>query len=329
MFDVFASLVGATLSFFKTQRELALENLALRHQIGVLKRTLGTRRVCLKPSDRKLWVVLSRLWSEWQQALAILQPATVIRWHRQGFRRYWACKSRRRFGRPELDREMRTLIRKMSTSNPTWGAPRIRNELAKIGINLSRSTVAKYMFRQRKPPSPTWRSFLDNHVKGLVSLDLLILAHDRRRILHFNVTSSPSAEWTALQVVQAFPDDSAPRYLLRDRDCIYGRYFRHRVKNLGTKEVLTAARSPWQNPYVERLIGSIRRECLDHVIVLNEQHLRRVLRSYFQYYHRSRCHLSLEGDAPEARAIQGPELGEVIELPEVGGLHHRYVREAA
>ena len=228
-------------------------------------------------------------------------------------------------------------------ANPTWGAPRIRNELAKIGINVSRSTVAKYMVRQRKPPSPTWRTFLDNHVKDLVSLDffvvptatfrvlfiLLVLAHDQRRILHFNVTSSPSAAWTAQQVVQAFPGDSAPRYLLRDRDCIYGEYFRRRVKNLGIKEVLSAARSPWQNPYVERLIGSIRRECLDRVILLNEQHLRRILRSYLEYYHRSRCHLSLDGDAPVPRAVQGPEMGQVIELSEVGGLHHRYVREAA
>jgi len=343
MFTVSSSLLGAFHSYFKTQRELALENLALRHQIGVLKRTLGTKRVCLKPSDRRLWVVLSRLWSRWQQALAFVQPATVIRWHREGFRRFWARKSRRREGRPELDRDVRALIRKMSASNSTWGAPRIRNELAKVSIKVSRSTVAKYMVRQRKLPSPTWRSFLDNHAKDLVSLDffvvptatfrvlfvLLILAHDRRRILHFNVTSSPSAQWTAQQVVQAFPNDSIPRHLLRDRDCIYGKYFRRRVKNLGIKEVLTAARSPWQNPYVEWLSGSIRRECLDRVIVLNEQHLRRILRSYFQYYHRSRCHLSLEGDAPVPRAAQGPELGQVIELPEVGGLHHRYVRAEA
>ena len=204
MFTVSSSLLGAFHSYFKTQRELALENLALRHQIGVLKRTLGTKRVCLKPSDRRLWVVLSRLWSGWQQALAFVQPATVIRWHREGFRRFWARKSRRREGRPELDREVRALIRQMSASNPTWGAPRIRNELAKIGIRVSRSTVAKYMIRQRKRPSPTWRAFLNSHVKDLVSLDflvvpiatfrvlfvLLILEHGRRRILHFNVTSS-------------------------------------------------------------------------------------------------------------------------------------------
>ena len=343
MLNLLWCLLLAARSLLNTQRELALENLALRHQIGVLKRTLGNRRPHLNRWDRGLWVVLSRVWTGWQQVLAIVQPATVIRWHREGFRRFWARKSRRRDGRPALDREMRALIRKMSISNVTWGAPRICNELAKIGIKVSRSTVAKYMVRHRKPPSPTWRAFLDNHVKDLVSLDffvvptatfrvlfvLLILAHDRRRILHFNVTSSPSAAWTAQQVVQAFLGDSAPRYLLRDRDCIYGEYFRRRVKNLGIKEVLSAARSPWQNPYVERLIGSIRRECLDHVIVLNEQHLRRILRSYLEYYHRSLCHLSLDGDAPEPRIVQGPELGRVIALPEVGGLHHRYVRKAA
>ena len=172
------------------------------------------------------------------------------------------------------------------------------------------------------------------HVKDFVSIDffavptatfrvlfvLLILSHDRRRVVHFNVTSSPSAEWTAQQIVQAFPEDTAPRYLLRDRDGIYGGYFRHRVHNLDIEEVLTAASSPWQSPYVERLVGSVRRECLDHVIVVNEQHLRRILRRYFAYYHRARCHLSLVGDSPEPRAVQGPELGRVIELPEVGGL---------
>jgi putative transposase len=344
MLNLLWCLVLASRSLLATHRDLALENLALRHQVAVLKRTVGTRRPHLNRWDRGLWVVLCRLWSGWQEALAIVQPATVIRWHRKGFRRFWSKKSRaRRSGRPALDREIRSLIRRMSKANVTWGAPRIRNELAKIGIEVSRSTVAKYRVRHRKTPSPNWRSFLDNHVKTLVSLDffvvptatfrvlfvLLILAHDRRRVVHFNVTSDPSAEWTAQQLVQAFPDETAPRYLLRDRDRVYGKYFRRRVKDLGIEEVLTAPCSPWQSPYVERLIGSVRRDCLDHVIVLNERHLRRVLRSYFDYYHRSRCHLSLEGDAPEPRAIQGPELGRVIELPEVGGLHHRYVREAA
>ena len=228
MFTVFVSLVGAALSYFKTQQNLAVENLALRHQIGILKRTLGKRRVRFKPSDRRLWVMLFRLWSGWQQALAIVQPATVIRWHREGFRRFWTRKSRRGDGRPALEREFLALIRKMSIANVTCGAPRIRNELAKIGITVSRSTVAKYMVRHREPPSPNWRTFLDNHVTSLVSLDffvvptatfrvlfvLLILGHDRRRILHFNVTSSPSAAWTAQQVVQTFPEETAPRYLL-------------------------------------------------------------------------------------------------------------------
>jgi putative transposase len=344
MFRLLVCLLAAARSLLKAQRELALENLALRHQIGVLKRRVGKRRPQLNSWDRGLWVVLSRIWNGWQEVLAIVQPATVIRWHREGFRRFWSKKSRAgRSGRPALDRELRALIRKMSRANATWGAPRIRNELAKIGIQVSRSTVAKYMVRHKKPPSPTWRSFLDNHVKTLVSLDffvvptatfrvlfvMLILAHERRRVVHFNVTSDPSAEWTARQVVQAFSHDTAPRYLLRDRDGVYGKHFRRRVKNLGIQEVLSAPRSPWQSPYVERLIGSVRRDCLDHVIVLNECHLRRVLKSYFEYYHRSRCHLSLDGDAPEARAVHPPEKGTVIELPEVGGLHHRYVREAA
>ncbi len=199
------------------------------------------------------------------------------------------------------------------------------------------------MVRQRKPPSQTWRTFLENHVKELVSTDFfvvptvsfrilfvfVVLAHDRRRAIHFNVTVHPTAEWTAQQIAEAFPWDSAPRYLLHDRDAIYGESFQKRVREIGIREVLTAPQSPWQNPYVERLIGSIRRECLDHVIVLNESSLRRILKSYFQYYERTRTHLALEKDAPEGRAIQPPEVGVVIEFPEVDGLHHRYERRAA
>jgi transposase InsO family protein len=231
----------------------------------------------------------------------------------------------------------------MSRANPTWGSPRITGELAKIGIVVAKSTVEKYMVRRPGPPSPTWRAFLKNHVNDLVSIDffvvptvmfnvlyvLVVLAHDRRRVVHFNVTASPTASWTAQQVVEAFPWDEAPRYLLRDRDGIYGREFRRRVHNMGIKEVLIAPRSPWQSPFVERLIGSIRRECLDHVIILNEGHLRRILSRYFAYYHRSRTHLSLEMDCPEPRAVQPPEMGDVIERSEVGGLHHRYERRAA
>jgi transposase InsO family protein len=240
-------------------------------------------------------------------------------------------------------KDVRDLIRTMSLANPLWGAPRVHGELLKLGINVSQPTVAKYMVRHRKPPSQTWRTFLANHVKDLVSVDFftvpaatfrvffvfIVLAHDRRRIIHFNVTEQPTAAWTAQLIVEAFPWDKAPRYLLRDRDGIYGRYFRRRVSGMGIDEVSIAARSPWQSPYVERLIGSIRRECLDHMILLNEQHLRRIIASYLRYYHGARTHLPLEKDAPDARAVQPPDRGKVVALPHVGGLHHEYVRLAA
>jgi transposase InsO family protein len=231
----------------------------------------------------------------------------------------------------------------MSRANPLWGAPRIHGELVKLGIDLSQTTVAKYMIRHPRPSSPSWRAFLDNHLKSLVSIDFftvptvrfrilfvfLVLSLDRRRIVHFNVNEHPSAEWAGRQLVEAFPWDTVPRYLIRDRDGIYGQDFTRCVNALGIKQVLIAPRSPWQNPYVERVIGSIRRECLDHVVVFSENHLRRVLRSYLRYYHVSRTHLALGKDAPEPREVQPPGLGKVVAFPEVGGLHHRYSRAAA
>jgi transposase InsO family protein len=231
----------------------------------------------------------------------------------------------------------------MSRANPTWGAPRIVEELRKVGIDVAKATVETYRVRPRKPTSPTWKTFLKNHVQDLVALDffvvstvthtilfvLVILAHERRRIVHLHVTEHPTAEWTAQQVVEAFPRDEAPRYLLRDRDRIYGASFRRRVRNMGIEEVLIAPRSPWQNPYVERVIGSIRREVLDHVIVLRERHLTRLLTEYMAYSHRFRTHLSLAMDCPESRPVELPEAGDVIGLPEVGGLHHHYERRAA
>lgn len=242
-----------------------------------------------------------------------------------------------------MDRDLVGLIRRMSRANVTWGAPRIRNELEKLGIEVAVSAVARYMVKRRKPSSPSWRAFLDNHVKDLVAIDFftvptatfgvllgfLVLAHDRRRVLHFNVTANPSAEWTPRQLVQAFPEERAPRFLVRDRDGTYGDRVRRTLEVLGIEEVVTAARSPWQNAFAERLIGSLRRECLDHIVILGELHLLRILAGYFEYYNRTRCHLSLAGDAPEPRPEQGPELGRVIELPEVGGSHHRYERAAA
>jgi transposase InsO family protein len=338
--NLFRSLVLAGLAFFRTRRQLAIEILALRHQLGVLQRSV--KRPRLTSADRGLWVLLSRTWARWSDALIIVKPATVIRWHRAGFRWYWAWRSRAKGGRPALDPEVRALIRRMATAN-LWGAPRIHGELLKLGIQVSEATVSKYMPRQRKPPSQTWRTFLDNHVKELVSVDFfavptvffhvlfvfVVLAHDRRRILSLNVTSSPSAAWTANQIVQAFPWETAPRYLLRDRDKIYGTSFRKRVRDLGIKEVAIARRSPWQSPYVERIIGTLRRELLDHAIVLNKAHLRWLLRRYVaEYYHPCRTHLSLGKDSPDPRSVEPSELGEVVELPVVGGLHHRYTRRA-
>jgi transposase InsO family protein len=330
-------------SIFHSRVALQLENLALRHQIGVLQRS-SRKRPKLTLVDRFLWVWLSRTWSGWRSALALVKPETVVAWHRKGLRLFWTWKVRHgQPGRPIISREVRDLIRKMCRENPYWGAPRIHGELLKLGINIGESSVSKYMVRSRKPPSQTWRTFLENHAQQLVSIDFftvptirfqvlyvfLVLAHDRRRILHFNVTAHPTAEWTGQQLREALPFDQLPRYLLRDRDTIFGDDFREQVRDMGICEVLSAPRSPWQRAYVERVIGSIRRECLDHVIVLHENALRRTLKSYFDYYHRSRTHLSLRKDSPEPRAIQPPEMGTIVTVPQVGGLHHRYERRAA
>src|SRR2546422_9382871 len=326
-----SSFLSMLRSCFRTRADMQIEILALRHQLAVLQRRTN-KRARVSTADRLLWVILSRLWEQWRLALVIVKPATVIAWQRKGFRLYWRWKSRaEKSGRPCISREIRELVRQMSIANPLWGAPRIQGELLKLGIEVSQATVAKYIVRQRKPPSQTWRTFLNNHVKELVSTDFfvvptlsfrvlfvfLVLAHHRRRVLHFNVTAHPTSGWTAQQIAEAFPWDSAPRYLLHDRDSIYGGPFRQRVRGMGVREVLTAPRSPWQNPYAERLIGSIRRECLDHIIVFSESSLRRTLKSYFDYYLHARTHLALSKDTPEPRAIQPPQLGQVVEVPEV------------
>jgi len=325
---------------FRSRASLAAENLALRQQLLVLHRSV--KRPEVRPSDRIFWSWLSRVWSGWRSALLIVQPATVVHWHRQGFRLYWRWKSRRKPGRPKVDREVRDLIRRMSRENTTWGAPRIVSELLLLGHAVAESTVAKYMVRQPKPPSQTWRTFLENHAGQTASIDFftvptvtfrvlyvfLVLRHDRRRVVHFNVTTSPTAQWTAQQIVEAFPFEQAPRFLLRDRDGIYGQDFRDRVEHMGIEQVRIAFRSPWQSPYVERLIGSIRRECLDHVIVFNEEHLRRILSEYITYYHEARAHLSLERNSPIPRPLCPPERGEVVAKAYLGGLHHCYSRAA-
>ena len=329
---------------FPSRRSLILENFALRRQLAAYKRS--GKRPRLRQSDRMILVWLSRCWVDWRSATVIVQPKTVVGWHRNAFRRYWRCKSRQRGrkpGRPRLTREVRKLVTEMKQSNPIWGAPRVHGELLKLGIEISERSISRLLQMIRKPPSQSWRVFLANHATDLVSLDFftvptigfkilyvfVVLEHERRRVVHFNVTTNPTAFWTAQQMIEAFPYDTAPRYLLRDRDGIYSAEFRERVEGMGIKEVLTAQRSPWQNPFAERLIGSVRRECLDHVIVLNRRHLRRILTSYFDYYHRSRTHLGLDKEAPIEREVQGPERGKIVAFPEVGGLHHRYERRAA
>lgn len=320
---------------------LAAENLALRQQLAVYQRKI--KRPKLRKRDRLFWVCLSRLWSGWRSPLVLVQPATVVKWHRAGFRLYWRWKSRsKKIGRPKVEPAIRDLIRRMSRENPTWGAPHIQSELLLLGHDVAESTVASYLVRGRKPPSPTWRTFLNNHVTELVGIDFfvvptatfrllycfIVLAHDRRKVVHFNVTEHPTAQWTAQQLVEAFPFDTAPRYLIRDRDGIYGDYFQKRVQNLGIQQVPMAARSPWQNSYAERIIGSIRRECLNFMIVLSAAHLKRILTAYFEYYHLSRTHLSLNRHAPVPREIEPPECGPVRAIPLVDGLHHRYTRRA-
>lgn len=338
---MFKLLVTLLRSLLLPRSALVLENLALRHQLAVLLRS--ARRPRLQQSDRMFWAWLSRIWSGWRSSLFIVKPETVIRWHNQGFKLYWRWLSRpRRTGRPKIPLELRELIRQMSCDNPTWGVPRIQDELALLGIHVAESTIRKYRIHGKKPPSQTWRSFLKNHVKDIAAIDfftvhtisfrvlycLIVLRHDRRRLVHFNVTAHPTAAWTAQQIIEAFPVDEAPKHLLRDRDGIYGKCFQQRLKHMGIKDVVIAPRSPWQNPFAERVIGSIRRECLDHVILLSEAHLIRILTEYIDYYHTARPHQSLDHNAPIPRSVQPSEQGRVVAEPVLGGLHHRYRRAA-
>ena len=310
------------ISLFSKQ-QLVLENLALGHQLMVYQR--NQKKLKLNNHDRAIWALLSKFLKNWKDVLVIVKSKTVIKWHRKGFKLYWRWKSRnKRIGRNRTDPYIIKLIKHMSKENPLWGAPRIHGELLKLGIEVSETTVQRYMVKHRKPPSQTWRTFLDNHVKDLISVDFMIvptitfkliyvfiiLFHGRRKKIHFNVTDSPTAAWTGQQIVEAFPFDSAPKYMIRDRDGIYGSEFRRKVDALNINEIQIALRSPWQNPYVERVIGTIRRDCHDHIIVLNERHLKRILNEYIEkYYHPCRTHLSLNKDCPEYREVETPELG--------------------
>jgi putative transposase len=339
---VLSALFASATSAFRTRAALQLEILALRHQLGVLQRSV--KRPKLTAADRCFWAWLSQVWSDWRNALVIVRPQTVVVWHRKGFRLFWTWKVRHgRPGRSQVTEETRELIRRMSRENPTWGAPGIHGELLKPGIDIGETSVSKYLVRRRKPPSQTWCTFLDSHLKDFVSIDFftvptirfqvlyvfLVLAHERRRVVHFNVTAHPTGDWVAQQLREAFPFGQAPQYLLRDRDRIFGSNFTKQVQEMGIDEVLSAPRSPWQRACIERLIGTIRRECVDHVIVFNETALYRRIQSFLAYYHQSRTHLSLNKDAPETRAVQTADAGRVVAIPQVGGLHHRYERRAA
>ena len=321
----------------RSRAALEAEIWALRQQLSVLRRT-APKRFVFSAIDRLIFVGLYRLFPKVCDALAIVKPDTIVRWHRAGFRSYWRWKSRRHVGRPIVPPEIRKLIREMSITNPLWGAPRIHGELLKLGIDVGQTSVAKYMARRRGPPSQGWKTFLHNHADGIAAIDLfvvptisfrllyglLIMEHGRRQILWFGVTAHPTAEWVANQLIAACGWEQPPRYLIRDRDGAYGEVFIRRLRSMGIRDRLTSPRSPWQNAYAERLIGSIRRECLDHVVVFGERHLRHVLASYMKYHNEVRTHLSLEKDAPASRAVN--RVGRILSQTIRGGLHHQYVR---
>lgn len=337
MVDYLKLLASILASLFKAKGRLEAEVLVLRHQLNVLRRQ-APKKPHLTKADRLIFVWMFRLVPTVRDALTIVRPETVVRWHRYGFRLYWHWKSRSRSGRPQVPNDIRRLIRGMSLANPLWGAPRIHGELLKLGIDVAQSTVAKYMARGRRPPSQNWKTFLRNHSAGIAAMDLLvvptiglkplyclvILGHDRRRLISFGVTAHPTVEWIARQITEAFPWSEAPRYLIRDRDAAFGEIVTRRLRAMGIRDRPIAPRSPWQNGYVERLICSIRRECLDNIIVFGEAHLRLILKAYAAYYNEIRTHLSLGKDAPNRRSIQ--EHGRIVRIPVLGGLHHEYCR---
>jgi transposase InsO family protein len=337
MRDICRLLWCALVGLFRSRASLEAEILLLRHQLNVLRRK-SPKRMAFTDVDRLVFARLYHLAPGVLNALKIVKPETVIRWHRAGFRAYWRRRSGPRGGRPQTPLEIRRLIRDVSIANPLWGAPRIHGELLKLGIEIGQTTVAKYMAKERRSPSQGWRTFISNHAEGIAALDLfvvptlsfrllfglVILRHDRREILWLGVTAHPTAEWIAQQVTEAFGWEKPPKYLLRDRDQAYGDAFMSRIRAMGIRDRPTAARSPWQNGYCERAIGSIRRDCLDHVIVLGERHLLHLLRCYASYYNRSRTHLSLNKDAPTRRPVH--TLGSIEARPVLGGLHHHYVR---
>jgi transposase InsO family protein len=324
--------------YFKPRPRLEAEILILRHQLNVLQQRAPRRRLHLRWVDRALFIWLYRRYPSILDAMRIVRPETVVRWHRMGLARYWRWKSRSPGGRPRIAREVRELIRRMSFENSLWGATKIHGDLLKLGIQVAQSTVSIYMVPRQDRPLQTWKTFVRNHMEGIASIDLfvvptiafeqlfafLVLGHERRRLLWFAVTRHPTAEWLACQITEAFPWNSVPKYLIRDNDRAFGVAFKARIRAMGIRDRPTSFRSPWQNGYVERLIGSIRREGTDHLVVFNAEHLRRTLAKYASYYNEVRTHVSLGKDAPCRRPTE--RFGDIVAYPILGGLHHQYAR---
>jgi transposase InsO family protein len=325
------------IDLLKSRGRLEAENLFLRHQLNIALRR-APRRLRLRSGDRALMTWLVRLWPDLLGVAQVVQPETILRWHRAGFRAFWRWKSRSRAGRPKIDRGLRELIERISNENPLWGASRIHGELLMLGFEVAQSTVSKYMSRGGRPPSQSWKTFLRNHADAIAAVDLcvvrtlafdllfvfVVLGHGRRQLLWFEVTRHPTAEWLARQITEAFPWASAPTYLVRDNDCAYGHVFLHRVRAMGIRDRPISPGSPWQNGIAERLIGTLRRECFDQMVIFGEAHLRRILSGYAAYYNHSRTHLALQKNVPLHRAVQ--RSGAIVAIPILAGLHHRYVR---
>ncbi len=326
----------------RPRQDLVLENLLLRHQLVLLTRPTrsrpGTR---LRVWDKLLWVLARRFCHGWHGHLAFVTPDTVVRWHRQGWRLFWRWKSRSRGGRPHLTAEVRELIASMSRDNHLWGTERIRGELLKLGIVVSNRSIRRYRWRgPAQARSQTWRTFLHNHAHHIWAADLLtvptltfkslyvlvFIAHDRRELVHVNVTASPTAAWVWRQVIEATPWGRTPRHLLRDRDALYGRDFRQRARRIGIDAIASPIHAPKANSIVERVIGTLRRECLDHLVVLNEQHLMAIVHEIVGYYNQERPHRTLGLETPERRLR--PVIGAIRSHPILNGLHHVYERAA-
>jgi transposase InsO family protein len=332
------------ISVFRSRREQAIVELALRQQLATYAQTRPRPR--LTPLDRAFWVALSRFWPRWKEVLVIVEPDTVVRWHHKGFRLYWRWISKRGPGRPRVSTEVQTLIRRFALEN-RWGARKIHAELEKLGFAVSLATVSRYL--PRRPPDPgqrqRWMTFLQNHKHGIAAMDFFavptigfrlldvwfVIDQGRRRIIHCNVTMKPRAQWVTQQLRESVADNAVSRYLIYDNDSIFSDEVKDAIESFAIQSKQTAYRSPWQNGTAERWVGSYRRELLEHVIVFNEEHLRRLLREYVSYYNTERVHTRLR-DAPAGRRTEtrpSPN-AQVVGLPRVGGLHHRYVwREAA